>query len=260
MSTEEITQVKRPRGRPRKNPEPVPEKVEAVVDAMETAAMQEQIRYQLVQLLKLAQNLGVDLSDTVLTPDNVGRVAQEKLRDLYPTPPSDTVHYFDNESPEAQAAERRRKPGELTAPGAPNTGWIPWTKADLDAADLVEFVPLPVPSIIYPIPDENGHQKIFLDVNDLKCALTVGVPNRVNRFFYNAYMNAYDTWRELESFKRQGPAWAPWGATDPQGRRTWHFDASAVSFGMDDEGRYLAQGRNFMRPMPTVEEPAPEPI
>src|SRR5260370_38745856 len=89
--------------------------------------------------------------------------------------------------------ESRIPPG--TGLGCTRGNWIPWRKEDLDPTDTVTFTPMPVPSITFPFTDENGYQKIKLDVNDLICWLTCGIPNTINRYFYNAYKNAYDEWK-----------------------------------------------------------------
>jgi hypothetical protein len=230
--TEEGTTRKR--GRPRKvdaaveaNPvEVTPTEVVAVED--ENAAMQEQIKYQLVQLLKLAQKAGLDLEE------------------LYPTPPKEDTVVLELEEEETVDSYAARPHGGRLQPGTVLAGgnWVPWRKEDLDQSNKVEFVPAPVPSLVFPMTDEDGRQKIRLDVNDLVCWLTVGVSNHVNRFFYNAYMDAYNSWKELEYFKRHGPEYAPWGRTGPDGRPAWHFEPFALTAGMDIDGRYLVAGRS----------------
>lgn len=207
-----------------------PGATEAVLKSIadETAAMQDQVRYQMAQLLKLAQKTGTDLSE------------------MFPTPPRSITATEEGEmAADYVAPVNRPRPGAPLG-SAPNSGWVPWRMEDLDPTDTIEFVPQPVPSLVFPLTDEEGRLKIRLDVNDLVCWLTVGSPCTVNRIFYNAYMDSYNGWKELENFKRRGPAYAPWGDRGPDGRPTWHFESQALTFGLDPDGRYLTGGRQTM--------------
>lgn len=119
-------------------------------------------------------------------------------------------------------------------------GWRPWKKEDLDANDVVSFVPAYLPALFKPgIEGPMGEKYIYLDVNNLGCWLQVAHLNTVNRFFYNAYKNLEDQIGALEHFKRNGPDNAPWGSKFPDGRRNWHFQPEAYTFGIDLDGRYL---------------------
>lgn len=203
----------------------VPDPVPALSIEDETKVMQEQIKYQMAQLMKLASRTGTDLST------------------LFETPPRGTVVQEGNsyEQP-AIASVNRPRPGTVLGDG-PNASWVPWRREDLDPEDMIEFVPQPVPSLVFPLLDEDGHQVIKLDLNDLVCWMTVGVPNKINRFFYNGYMDCYNNWKDLENFKRKGPISAPWGDKGPDGRPTWHYEPMALTFGLDPDGRYLSAGR-----------------
>lgn len=235
MADEKTT---RGRGRPRKTEaHPAEVSPEAQVAAVaeqqdENEIMGQQIKYQLAALMKMAQRMGIDLDE------------------LYETPPKETTVVLEEATSDVPIEEVvdsvGQKPDHRPQPGTvlPGGNWIPWRKEDLNPEDTVEFVPQPIPTITFPMLDEEGHQKILLDVNDLKCWLTVGVPNRVNRFFKNAYDNAYQAWKELESFKRNGPEAAPWGRTGPDGRPAWHYEPMALTFGLDIDGRYLTSARS----------------
>jgi hypothetical protein len=237
--TDVVETTPRRRGRPRKeenHQNAVAQSIEpdnADSLAAENAAMQEQIKYQLKALLQLAEKAGIDPFEH------------------YPQPPRDTT-VVEEADTESYRPPGRPKPGMILGkPGDPNAPWVPWRKEDLDSTDTVTFSPMPIPSLVFPITDEEGRQKIKLDVNDLVCWLTVGVPNTTNRLFYNAYMNSYDTWKDLENFKRRGPEIAPWGRVGPDGRPSWYYDPSAASFGMTDDGRYLPRGQNILRDVQT---------
>ena len=118
--------------------------------------------------------------------------------------------------------------------------WVPWEYGDLDPNDRVAFVPLPIPSLFNGgIKDEDGCPMVKMDVNDLECWLTAGKLNTVNRFFYNAYKDSENLWRETERFKRNGPEFAPWSHGGMSGQNTWHFQPSVPAFGIDEDGRYV---------------------
>src|SRR5690348_9620485 len=197
----------------------------------ENKLMGEQIKYQLAALIKMAARMGVDLDE------------------LYEAPPKDTTVVLEEEPEDThieKIVDSAGKEPERLKQGTvlPGGNWIPWRKQDLNPEDKVPFVPQPVPSLVFPMLDDEGRQKILLDVNDLKCWLTVGVVNEVNQFFKNAYDNAYESWKELENFKRNGPIAAPWGARGPDGRPSWHYEPMALTFGMDIDGRYLTTMRS----------------
>jgi hypothetical protein len=193
----------------------------------EVGAMQAQIAYQMRELFKLAEKQGI------------------KLEDIFEKPPTTVTTVLQGTAVAVPVAvDVKQKPGTyiVDQQGKPTGATIPWTKQDLDPEDTVEFVPIPVPGLVYPFMDENGYQKIRLDVNNLVCWLTCGVPNKVNRFFWNVYDNSLQGYRELERFKRNGPAWAPWGARGPDGGPAWLYVPQAATFGMDDRGHSLRIG------------------
>lgn len=215
--------------------EEVQEKVSPMTIEDEQAAMKQQVLYQFKQLLKMAETMGI------------------KLEEIYEKPPVDVTKIVATAVPEP-APQGRLKPGTVLGTGI-NASWVQWTKADLDPEDLVEFSPLPIPGVVYPFSDENGYQKIRLDVNGLVCWLTCGVPNKVNRFFWNVYNDKLVAWRALEDFKRNGPEYAPWGRKGPDGQNAWMYTPMAASFGMTDDGRSLRiGGPTPLDPTPT--EPA----
>lgn len=221
----------------------------------ELKAMQEQNRYQTAMFMKVIEKMG--LSDPPRPP-------KEDTVVLQPADPQDeyVVDQFGQDLVVPQAKQEdsgKPSPGSLTGrPGDRNVGWIPWRKEDLNPDDSIDFVPAPVPTLVFPMTDEEGRQKIRLDVNDLVCWLTVGVPNRVNKFFKNAYDNGFDTWRELENFKRKGPSVAPWGQVGPDGRPSWYYDPMTISFGMDDDGHAITPFRS--NPLRSYQQNAPDAI
>lgn len=230
--------ITRGRGRPRKvENHPVDASVapvdETTVPEVENEAqdMQSQIKYQLAALIKMANRMGIDLDELYESPPTQTTVVLEQAAEDVP---------LEKVVDSAGQVPERMLPGTVL----PGGNWIPWRKEDLNSEDLVEFVPQPIPSITFPMLDSEGHQKILIDVNDLKCWLTVGVTNKVNRFFKNAYDDAYKAWKELETFKRNGPVSAPWGRVGPDGRPSWHYEPMALTFGMDIDGRYLTAGRS----------------
>lgn len=251
---QETTQKRR--GRPRKVAEdnPVAEVTEPTQDTSaestaavlqialeELKAMQQQNQVIMAMFMKQAEKLG--LTDPPRPP-------REDTVVLEPASPQDE-HVMDQFGQELvrpatmNQDQGKPRPGSLLGnPWDRNVSWVPWRREDLDPGDMVEFVPAPVPNLVFPMTDEEGRQKIRLDVNDLVCWLTVGVPNRVNRFFKNAYDNGFEGWRELESFKRKGPAVAPWGQMGPDGRQSWYYDPMTTSFGMDENGHAITPFRS----------------
>lgn len=219
----------RPRGRPRKvenNPEPQVDERDLQIQILreELETMRQQNEYQMAMFQKLLARADID----------------EPTR-----PPKEDTLIVESNEDTSRVNSGRPRPGSLLGDQYDrNVGWVPWRKDDLNGEDMVDFVPAPVPSVVFPMSDEEGRQKIRLDVNDLVCWLTVGVPNHVNRFFYNAYIDAYNSWRELENFKRKGPAVAPWGSTGPDGRPSWYFEPMALSFGMDENGHAVTPFRS----------------
>ncbi len=164
-----------------------PEKVSPMTVEDEAAAMKQQVLYQFKQLLKMAETMGI------------------KLEEIYERPPTEVTKVVASALPAPEAAAPvKLKPGTVLGTGV-NASWVPWTKNDLDPDDLVEFSPLPIPGIVYPFPDENGYQKIRLDINGLVVWFTCGTPNIVNRYFYNEYVDKLANWRAIENFKRNGP-------------------------------------------------------
>lgn len=222
----------------------------------ELRAMQQQNQYQAVMFMKMMEKFGTNEPPRPPKEDTVV-LQQANPQDEH------VVDQFGQELVVPQQVEPQTpgkpRPGSLTGRiGERNVGWVPWRKDDLNPDDAIDFVPAPVPTLVFPMTDEEGRQKIRLDVNDLVCWLTVGVPNRVNKFFKNAYDNAFDTWRELENFKRKGPAVAPWGAVGPDGRPSWYYDPMTLSFGMDDDGHAITPFRS--NPLRSYQQNAPDAI
>lgn len=237
------------RGRPRKAPvvaEAPAENTSAVATAGgdELAAMKEQVAYQLAQMVQLAKKLDLDMSTLFPTPPSEVNKIESSTAAIPATGADGTLTVngqtfkITPTSTNVAAPTGKPKPGQYLPGGA----WVQWTKADLDPEDTVTFVPLPIPGIIYPFPDENGYQKIKLDVNGLVCWLTCGTENTINRYFYNVYEAALFNHRQLEAFKRNGPDYAPWGKTGPDGRPAWVFTPFAASFGMTNDGHSLRVG------------------
>lgn len=127
--------------------------------------------------------------------------------------------------------------------GPNNESFIPWTKYDLDPKDVYSFVPQFIPNAVHPLLDEKRRPKIFLTVNGLRCALTVGVLNeKISGMFYWAYMNIEAEYHQAEEYKLIGPSNAPWVGQGPQGSSTWHYEPEAPSAWIDLDGRYYAPG------------------
>lgn len=209
----------------------------------EIAAMQEQFKFQLKALLKSAAAAGVDIKDIYEPPPVANTVVLDaaQLIEAIKEAAKSGSNVVSNPTLKdlgAPVNAPNLKPGQLI-PGTQN--WRPWTKQDLDPEDMVEFVPLPVPSLLYPMVDDLGRQKIRLDINNLGVWFTVGEVTRVNRFYWNPYNDAYLQWKELENFKRFGPIGAPWGNGEP-GNPAWKYIPFAPSFGMTEEGRSLRIG------------------
>jgi hypothetical protein len=205
----------------------------------EKAAMQEQFKFQLKSLLKGAAAMGMSMEDIYEKPPvNITVVYDQTSQTAKIQQPGDRVPLDALGQPVAQAPAQLR-PGQVI-PGTQN--WRPWNRNDLDPENMVSFVPMPVPGLVFPLIDDEGRQKIKLDVNDLVCWLTCGIENRVNMFFYQAYKNSYDQWRELEYFKRHGPSYAPWGTSGEDGQGAWKYIPVAASFGMTADGRSLRVG------------------
>lgn len=221
----------------------------------ELKAMQLQNQYQTAMFMKMAEKMG--LTDPPKPPSDTTVILEEAQPNS-----ENVVDQFGAElvAPAPQSAPPGKpRPGSLVGnPWDRNVGWIPWRKDDLNPGDVVEFVPAPVPSLVFPMTDEEGRQKIRLDVNDLVCWLTVGVPNKVNRFFKNAYDDSYNQWRDLENFKRRGPQVAPWGAVGPDGRPSWYFEPAALSYGMDEDGHAITPFRS--NPLRSYQSTEPEAI
>jgi hypothetical protein len=220
------------------------------------AVMQEQFKFQLKALLKSAEAMGVNLSEVYEKPPvNITVVYDSSAQTAKIQQPGDKVPLDALGGPAANAPAQL-KPGQII-PGSQT--WRPWSRNDLDPTATISFVPLPVPSLVFPFMDDEGRQKIRLDVNDLICWLTCGVENTINKFFYNVYENAYNQWKELEYFKRHGPAFAPWGAKGLNGEPAWQFTPLAPSFGMSEEGRSLRIGPPTILDMVPGETPEGPP-
>lgn len=164
------------------------------------------------------------------------------------TPPADIVSYKEVAPAAAPTGNHPPKPGASLGDGSINSGWIPWRKADLDAdpREKYSFVPMFIPGAVHPLKDENGMFKIILDVNDLKCCLTVGVLNEnVSGMFYHAYKNLEDQWRGNEQFKARGPESGPHTTGGRSGANTWHYEPEAPSAWIDLDGRYYTPGADI---------------
>jgi len=224
----------------------------------EATAMKEQVAYQLAQLLKMAEKMGVDLTEVFPKPPKEVTVVQESpsTQDIVTIAAQAAVAAMKGVAPAGSQPGQPYKPGQAL----PGGGWIQWKKTDLNPEDTVTFVPLPIPGMVYPFADENGYQKIRLDINGLECWLTVGLEQTINRFFYNVYEAGLAGHRELEAFKRNGPAYAPWGLKGPDGRPAWQYTPMAASFGMNIDGRSLRVGGPTpldMTPTEVAGTPAP---
>lgn len=242
-----------------------PSESEATVSAEDRVAMEEQFKFQLKSLLKSAQSMGIDLNEVYEKPpaETTVTMSASELLDAIRGMSSNNNNNLggpaknvplDALGQPVPVADMKLKPGQII-PGTQN--WQPWSKNDLDPEATTTFVPLPIPSLVYPIVDGEGRQKIKLDVNNLVQWLTVGETNTVNTFFYNVYKNAYDTWKELENFKRRGPQGAPWGVKE-DGTPAWSYTPFAPSFGMTDEGRSLRSGPPTALDYTPSSEPAEE--
>lgn len=161
-------------------------------------------------------------------------------------PPSDIVSY--KESVPAEAGNKRQlKPGQSLGEGLTG-GWVPWRKQDLDATpeEKYNFVPIFIPGAVHPLKDENGMFKIILDVNDLKCCLTVGeLCENISGMFYHAYKNLEDEYRKREQFKSRGPESGPHTTGGRSGQNTWHYEPEAPSAWIDLDGRYYTPGADI---------------
>ena len=212
-------------------------------------AMLAQVAFQFAQLQKLAEKQNIKLTDVFETPPSATTVEQE------PKPAATESTELGQPVIAEPTQTGRPKPGTVL----PGGNWVPWNPMDLKDSKKITFTPLPIPTLVFPFPDENGFAKIRLDVNDLVCWLTCGIPNTVSEMFYWAYKNGEDQWRALENLKRNGPAYAPWGQRGPDGGQAWQFTPMAASFGMDIDGRSLRRGGPTpLDPRPNeLTEPAP---
>ena len=237
------------RGRPRKTPVVAEAPAEnssvaTMANDAEVVEMKKQVAYQLAQLLKMAEKLDLDLTTVFPQPPAEITKVEAAANTVAPTGADGTitingqVFKITPQSTSVPAPSGKPKPGQYLPGGA----WVQWTKNDLDPEDTVTFVPLPIPGMVYPFTDENGYQKIKLDINGLICWLTCGAENTVNRYFYNFYVAALANHRELEAFKRNGPDYAPWGQKGPDGRNAWQYTPMAASFGMNIDGHSLRVG------------------
>lgn len=226
--------------------------------AEEAAAMKEQVAYQLAQLLKMAEKMGVNLDEVFPKPPAETTVVVEapSTQEIVSIAAQAAVAAMRGTTAPAQGPSAPYKPGQAL----PGGGWIQWQKSDLNPEDTITFVPLPIPGMVYPFADENGYQKIRLDINGLVCWLTCGVEQTVNKYFYNVYEAALSGHRQLEAFKRNGPDYAPWGTHGPDGRPAWQYTPMAASFGMNIDGRSLRVGGPTpldMTPTEVAGTPAP---
>lgn len=228
-------------------PKKAPATAEAVVENNsqnaedEAAAMKEQVAYQLAQLLKMADKLNMNLDEIFERPPVATTVVTEAptTQEIVNIAAQAAVAAMKGVNPnQQQVPAGPLKPGQALPGGA----WVQWKKSDLEGSGTHTFVPLPVPGMVYPFQDENGLQKIRLDVNGLVCWLTCGVENTVHDMFYSVYEAALAGHRELEAFKKNGPAYAPWGTVGPDGRPAWQYTPQAASFGMNVDGHSLRVG------------------
>lgn len=138
---------------------------------------------------------------------------------------------------------RAIRPGEQE-PDSEN--WRPWTKADLDRNpdEKYSFVPQFIPGLVHPLLDELRRPRIILDVNGLKCCLTVGVLNEnISGMFYHAYKNAEEGYANSETFKLRGPeTGAPWVHGGTGGTNTWHYEPEVPSAWITLDGAYYKPG------------------
>lgn len=266
MADENIT-PKRGRGRPRKQEKtsaPAVETVPATVDDLDEERMQEQIKENLKSLLKLAAKRGISIEDLFDAPPADTTVVEETAEvnasideELGVQPDWDVrrgeVPMSKKKQKKlaklmAQARPQELKPGGAIFDENGRAQYIkPWTRNDLQTSKRIKFIPRPIPTMVYPLHDMYGLQKIKLDVNGLVCWLTCGVENEVYEFFYNAYLDGEKSYSELERFKAHGPDAAPWGAVGPDGRPAWRFTPQALTFGMDPDGKYLIDSPLYER-------------
>lgn len=205
----------------------------------ERAVMQDQFKLQLKFLLKSAAAAGINLEDVYDKPPVNITVVYDSVNQAAKVQQAGDKVPLDALGQPVVNAPAQLKPGQQI-PGTQN--WRPWNRNDLDQTQMISFVPMPIPGLVYPYRDEEGREKIKLDVNDLVCWLTCGVENTVNKFFWNVYQNAYEQWKELEYFKRHGPNHAPWAQVGLHGEPAWSFTPFAPSFGMNSDGRSLRIG------------------
>lgn len=222
MTTE--VAVKRGRGRPRKVTVEVP--IAALTDEQRTAMIAQGVE-QFANAAAKLKELGFDIKAMFPAPPDATTVEED-----VPVPADIIVG---PEEVEPAPVTAGAMPGSKVGDG-PGATWIPWSINHLNKDDVVSVWPEPIPGLLYPAYDKQGRQKLCVDVNGLRCWMTVGVPQQINRFFFNAYQNALDMWHEAEQFKREGPPGASWG--DKDGNNTWRVTDGAPSFGMDIDGRY----------------------
>jgi hypothetical protein len=219
------------------------------------ALMQEQWKAQLKMMLKSAKAAGIDLNDVFEQPPAETAVTMNSadLASVISTAVKEAVTAtkdvlggraagipLDAYGQPVNNPGGRMKPGQII-PGTQN--FVPWSMNDLDPENVVTFSPLPIPSLIWPLIDVHGRQKIKLDKNGLVQWLTVGETCTINQYFYDQYEDAYKQWMEVEKFKRTGPVGpnVPWGLKD-DGTPAWSFTPFAASYGMTEEGRSLRVG------------------
>jgi hypothetical protein len=144
---------------------------------------------------------------------------------------------------EAEARAAGLKPGAYYEQGwKDNHTWVVWRKEDLDPNDRVQFIPLEIPTLRWEVRDEID-KYTTLTVNGLRCVLKANELNDVNRFFYNAYQNIVEAWKESERTKRTGVMTPKlqkmidkYSATDSPYQ--WFYNPSAITAWMDQDGRY----------------------
>lgn len=59
-------------------------------------------------------------------------------------------------------------------------------------SEKIDFVPEFIHGLQYNYHSPEGFERLLIDVNDVRCLLTVGVPNRVEKPFFDAYCQAYE--------------------------------------------------------------------
>jgi hypothetical protein len=208
--------------------------------ADELRKMQESVKQNIYDLIKMAEKTGLSLKEIFPQPPAADQAIQE-------SDPGEQIN-----SPLNPISKTQYKPGEVIGDATRmNSQWKPWTMADIQDGPRIPLVPLPVPGLVWPVPDELGRQKIRLCNAELTCWLTVGELQEVPTFFSWIYDEALNQYKQAEEYKRVGPESAPWGVINGEtGRRAWFHQPTAATFGMDIDGNPLTNinGQNPFMP------------